>query len=252
MKPKVSIITSTFNCQNHIQKTIDSIANQDYPNLEYLIIDGKSSDNTINIIEQNQDKIDFFLSESDSGISEAFNKGIKHSNGDYLYFIGAGDTLKDNQVISKMMENIDKDKDLLICGRVARTSLDGKILWSTKYIKNFDKRSLLFKMSLPHQGLFTHKSLFDRYGLFDENNKYCMDYEHLLRYYKVFPKIITKDIIVASWNEGGIGSNKLLEVFNEYNYIKHKHKIASNIVLTIIHYWTILKYKIKLFIKGSY
>jgi glycosyltransferase involved in cell wall biosynthesis len=243
--PKISIITSTYNCKDTLQATIDSIKQQDYPNIEYIVIDAGSSDGTLEIIQNNLDTINVYVSEPDRGISDAFNKGIQQATGDYLYFIGSGDCLLSPDVLSKMFDNIDSKNDLLLCGRVQRVDISGNVLWSTPFIPQFKKASLLFKMALPHQGLFTHREIFKKYGLFDVENKFCMDYEHLLRYYHQFPHVVSKDIEVASWVEGGIGTNRYLEIFDEYHAIKCKHKVAPYGILIAIHFWTLFKFYIK-------
>ncbi|WP_198266709.1 hypothetical protein [sulfur-oxidizing endosymbiont of Gigantopelta aegis] len=100
-------------------------------------------------------------------------------------------------------------------------------------------------MSLPHQGLFTHKKLFEQYGLFDVNNRFCMDYEHLLRYYSNFPKLISKNIIISNWKAGGVGSGRILEIYDEYDAIKRHHQVAPIIILAMIKQWILFKYYIK-------
>jgi len=112
----------------------------------------------------------------------------------------------------------------------------------------FSKFSLLFRMSLPHQALFTNKLFFDKFGLFDVDNKFCMDYELLLRAYKNFPNVIMKDIFVSAWVEGGIGVNTL-GVYKEYDNIKRKNKVSSNFILFLINKWILFKYYIKNLLK---
>lgn len=106
----------------------------------------------------------------------------------------------------------------------------------------FAPSSLRYKMSLPHQGLFTHRRFFQQYGLFDLQLKYAMDYELLLRAYQDFPPVLMKDIIVAAWLPGGVGAHSTLAVYREYRQIKAKHRIAPSWMLGAIHYWNTFKY----------
>ena len=106
-------------------------------------------------------------------------------------------------------------------------------------------------MSLAHQGLFTHKSYFKKYGLFDINNTFCMDYDHLLRSYHQFPKVITKNIIVAKWRDDGLGNGRTLEIYKEYDKIKRDNKVASSLILHYIKYWTLFKYYVKSIFKND-
>jgi glycosyltransferase involved in cell wall biosynthesis len=248
-RPLVSILTAVYNCESSIEKTIVSVLSQDYDNLEFIIIDGGSTDGTVDIIKKYEYAIDYWVSERDEGISDAFNKAVNLAAGDYVNFQGAGDYLLSNSVINEMMENIDPSQDMLICGRVQRVSDsdDAKVLWVAPktYRKKFDKRSLLFKMSLPHQGLFMHKKMFEIYGIFDVNNLYCMDYEHLLRAYKSFPPVTMKNIMFSAWREGGVGTYRVRETLSEYGRIKVKNKVAPMFFLNLISIWIFFKYYIK-------
>lgn len=134
----------------------------------------------------------------------------------------------------------------IIAGKIQRVTLSGERLWSApKNIKNFSRKTLLFRLALPHQGMFMHKRYFDKYGLFDLNVKYSMDYELLLRSYHTFPHIKLIDNIVANWVEGGIGTGKILEIYQEYHQIKLKNKIAPVFILNCINNWIRLKHKMK-------
>ena len=241
-KPIISIITTVLNDKKNLEKTIQSVIDQNYPNIEYIIIDGGSTDGTIDIIKKYEYFVSYWVSEPDKGISDAFNKGIHIARGDYINFQGAGDFLFDNQVISKMMHNVDMNSDWLVCGKIHRITESGKVLWTTS--SKFYKTLLLFKMSLPHQALFTNRKYFDTYGQFDTHLKFSMDYDLILRSYNTFPGVKMKNQVVSCWQEGGIGSNRFLEIFDEYHYIKKKNKVASYFTLYLIHQWILLKYRL--------
>jgi len=244
-KPLISIITAVYNGEKYLEETIKKIINQDYEIFEYIIIDGGSTDGTVDIIKKYEEHISYWVSEKDKGISDAFNKGIMAAKGDYINFQGDGDGFCDTDSLSKIMEGIDPSTDMFVCGRIQRISPNEDVLYVSDFIKQFDKKSLLFRMSLPHQGLFTHKSYFEKYGLFDVNNTFCMDYEHLLRSYKEFPKVVTKNIVVARWRADGIGNGRTLEIFKEYDKIKRDNNVANSLVLDCIKHWTLLKYYVK-------
>ncbi len=248
-KPLVSIITAVYNGEKYLEETIKSIINQTYENIEYIIIDGGSTDDTIDIIKKYEDKISYWISEKDAGISDAFNKGVKVAKGEYINFQGDGDGFYEKDSISKIMKGIDSEKDMFISGKIQRISPNGEELYKSKYIEKFDKKSLLFRMSLPHQGLFTHINYFKKYGLFDVNNIFCMDYEHLLRAYHEFPNVVMKDIVVAKWRADGLGNSREVKIYKEYDKIKRDNKIASSIVLDLINIWILFKYYLKKIIK---
>ena len=251
-KPLISVITVVHNGEKYLEQTIQSVLNQMYSNIEYIIIDGGSTDCTVDIIKKYEDKIDYWVSEKDSGISDAFNKGVMAASGDYINFQGDGDGFCSTDVLDKVFWDVDPEKDMFVSARIQRIDENGNELYLSKYQKKFDKRSLLFRMSLPHQGLFTHASYFKKYGLFDLNNIFCMDYEHLLRAYKEFPKVLPKDIVAARWRADGVGNGRTLEIYKEYDKIKRDNKVANSLVLYFIKYWILFKYFAKaLFLKGG-
>tara|TARA_Y200000002_G_scaffold381549_1_gene395881 strand:+ start:2051 stop:2836 length:786 start_codon:yes stop_codon:yes gene_type:complete len=244
-KPFISIITAVFNGEKYLEQTILSIINQTYTNIEYIIIDGGSTDGTLDIIKKYENRISYWVSEKDNGIGDAFNKGVKISQGDYINFQGHGDGLITCDVIEKIFKDIDPDEDMLISTRIKRVDINGDEIFTSKYIINFDKRSLLFRMSLPHQGLFMHKNYFNKYGLFDVDNTFCMDYEHLLRSYKEFPKVATSHVVSSKWREDGIGRGKTLEIYKEWHKVKRDKNVTYNFILDFINCWNIFKYYVK-------
>lgn len=247
-QPPISIIVAVKNAKKDLEKTLKSIEAQNYHKLETIVIDGDSTDGTLDLILPNKHIIKQFVSEPDEGISDAFNKGVSRATGMYLYFLGAGDTFASDDAIQQLFADCDPSHQL-ICGKVMRVAEDGETpLWiAPKKYEPFKKRSLWFKMSLPHQGLFTHRDFFEKVGQFDTSVKFAMDYELLLRAFKDFPKICVKDVLVARWQAGGIGSNRIYEILDEYHRIKQQHCVAPKLVLMAINLLNRLKY----FVKGQ-
>jgi glycosyltransferase involved in cell wall biosynthesis len=244
--PSVTVITSVLNERDVLKHTIKSIKALDYPSLQYVVVDGGSTDGTVELI-QNSDVINDWVSGSDRGIADAFNKGLVLAKGEYINFQGAGDYFMSPHVITQLMDHIDASQIDLVCGKVQRVTEDNQPLWIApkRFKRHFNKRSLLFKMALPHQGLFTHRRFFDKFGLFDLNAKFAMDYELLLRAYHDFPQVVTKDIVVAAWRAGGVGTGRLQQIYDEYHAIKSKHQVASPAVLKMIDKWTRFKSNLK-------
>jgi glycosyltransferase involved in cell wall biosynthesis len=251
-KPALSIIIAVKNAGPQLGATLSSIRAQHYP-LEVIVIDGASTDDTHAILKNNQDIITHAISEPDQGIADAFNKGLRIATGEYINFQGAGDTLYAPDCLSQLFEKVDSSYQL-VCGKVVRVQEDGITpIWiAPKMIKPFKRCSLLFKMSLPHQGLFTHRAFFKQHGEFDVNTQFAMDYELLLRAYHRFPKTLLKDVIVSRWRVGGVGSNRIKEIFDEYDRIKKQHHVASRKVLWAIDQFTRAKYQIKMRLRVPY
>jgi len=242
---KISIILATLNSERFLESTLKSIINQKQVDIEIIVVDGGSKDGTLEIIKKYSSSIDAWISEKDKGISDAFNKGIHLCTGDYINFQGDGDGFISSRSVFELFDKVDISDMPLVCGNITRIDENEALIYSTKINKNFSKKSLLFKMSLPHQGLFMPRGYFDQYGFFDLQLKFSMDYELLLRSYDHFPRVVIKNLKVAKWRRDGIGEGNTLKVLNEYNLIKSKNKIASKATLALIHYFTIFKYFIK-------
>lgn len=219
---KISIITVSYNEENTIEKTILSVLNQTYNNVEYIIIDGNSTDNTTSIIKKYQKKIDVVISEKDNGIFDAQNKGIKISSGDYLFFLNAGDYIQNNQTIERIVsQKLNKD---IVYGDIVFELNSGK-----KYRKNSpDKiRNLnMFVESVPHPAIFFNKEIFEKYGYYDTKYQISADYDFILK--AIFGlKLSYKHIRVpiAVFNLRGISSTfeKSTVYANERSEIQKKY-----------------------------
>jgi glycosyltransferase involved in cell wall biosynthesis len=242
--PLVTIITAVYNGEEYLEETIQRVLAQTYPNLEYVIVDGGSKDQTLEIIKKYEAKIDYWVSESDKGIGDAFNRGVLLSRGTYLNFQGDGDGFVDKDAISSMMKAVQGKTPPFIATRIERVDIKGKHLYNSPKI-SANKHTFLFKMGFPHQGLFTHINMFEKFGLFDVNNTYCMDYEHLLRAYSTLPDTFVWNHVTAQWRADGLGNGKTLDILKEYDVIKRKHQLAPPSVLYMIDRWSHLKFFIK-------
>ena len=129
---KVSVIISVLNGSDKIKDTIESILNQVYSNFELIIIDGGSTDNTVDIIKNFDLPKIKWISEPDKGISDAFNKGIKLATGDYINFQGDGDGFINNSSISDLFTNLDLKDSPIVCGNIQRIDIKGNLIYKTK------------------------------------------------------------------------------------------------------------------------
>ncbi|MDD5216868.1 MAG: glycosyltransferase family 2 protein [Candidatus Omnitrophica bacterium] len=156
--PKISVILPNRNMGPALEKTIQSIIAQDYPNYELIIIDNCSKDNSLDVIKKYERHITYWVSESDGGIYDGYNKGIKVATGDWLYFIGAGDYLLEPDVFRSVMTNID-GVDIVY----------GNCYWGSHDRLHGGKYSKwrLINHNMCHQTIFYHRELFKKHGLYD-------------------------------------------------------------------------------------
>lgn len=204
MKMKISIITVTYNSEKTIRQTLESVCNQTYPNIDYVVIDGGSTDGTTKIIKEYEDKISYWISEPDKGIYNAFNKGINNSVGDYIYFLGSDDSLIDENIISVVAEKLNPSVDML-SGAVYRVDEETKL---QLYRGNeFARDRKCYKGGMvPHQGLFVKRDLMKKY-MFDEVYKISADYKFFLQcYYHEGVNVMFIDEPIAYYASTGVSS----------------------------------------------
>jgi glycosyltransferase involved in cell wall biosynthesis len=170
---KISLITICYNAKDTIEKTILSVINQTaLDNVEYIIIDGNSTDGTKEIIEKYKDKISIYISEPDSGIYNAMNKGVEVASGDYIHFLNANDCYCASDVIERVLEvAIENNTDFVIGDVVLLPNQGEEIYRSFKHLTRFT----LFMDWMYHVALFQKKELFKKFGNFDENFKISSD-----------------------------------------------------------------------------
>ena len=177
---KISIVTVCKNVESTIEKTIQSVLNQTYKNIEYIIQDGLSDDNTLNIIDQYLNRYNMSVfSENDNGLYDAMNRAVEKCNGDYVLFLNSGDVLCDQNVITEIIEKMSGD---LIFGNVIRLKSSGDVV--EKYHGHHAVFWLLLSGRMPcHQAIFTKTSL-QKEMKFDTEYSICADYDFLMRCHK--------------------------------------------------------------------
>jgi glycosyltransferase involved in cell wall biosynthesis len=204
-KPLVTIITATFNASDDLRRTIDSIRGLTYSNVEWIIVDGGSKDGTVELIRQNEDIVDHWISEPDGGIYDAWNKGISVASGDWVAFLGAGDSYNAD-AIDVYMRAISASSIKLefASSRVQFVNNSGLILrvWGAP----FEWKTFKKYMTIAHVGALHHRSLFKKQGVFTTSYSSASDYEFLMRCGASL-RTIYLDVVTASMLVGGISNN---------------------------------------------
>ncbi|MEI7810708.1 MAG: glycosyltransferase family 2 protein [bacterium] len=220
---KISIITPSYNSSKTISDTIESVISQNYSDLEYIIIDGASTDNTKDVVAKYQDKINIkFVSEPDKGIYDAMNKGIGLATGEVIGIINSDDYYIDGDVLKKV-SNVFKDSNIDACygDLVYIKDIKDKIIrhWKAGEYKEW---KLNYGWIPPHPTLFVRKSIYEKFGLFRLNLTMAADYEFMLRIFKkgkVKSKYIPK--VLVTMRLGGVSSKNIK---NRINGVKELHK----------------------------
>ena len=196
----VSIVIPVYNGEKTIKSAIESVINQKCNDFELIIIDGNSSDNTMSIVSKFQNYVSFIISESDKGYADAFNKGIKVANGDFIMMLAADDWLLP-LAIDKFKNSVNQDTEVW-CGSIIQRMPYGFRLRKS----NPDLENLKIGCSLENPASFYKRSLFDKYGFFDINLKCAADREMFLRLYVNSVKFQIEQIPTVLFEMGGIST----------------------------------------------
>ncbi len=233
---KISIITVCYNAGKTIEDTIKSIISQDYKDLEYIIIDGGSTDGTINIIKEYQKQFPIILvSEKDDGIYDAMNKGTKLAAGDYLNFMNSGDYFFNNTVISEAAPFLDGQYDIIYGNVEIRYK-------NFKLIKKESEPKYLWMGPVNHQSSFIKRETMEKYK-YNTNNKLVADFEFFLNVCYHDGKILKINKTIASYANDGITQVNDKQVINDcYDTVK---KFRSNFIVKIYYKLLLVKPTLK-------
>ena len=202
---KLSIVTINRSNAEGLRKTIESVVSQSFNDFEYIVIDGASTDSSVDVIKEYQDKITYWVSEPDSGVYQAMNKGIRQVKGDYILFLNSGDFLIGSDVLDRVMSQ-SKGADVL-CAR-CNVSDNGNVVWTSNPPEQITV-GVLYGVGLAHQSTFIKRELFEKHGLYREDFKYNSDIDFWYRTI-IFGGASTQkiDVITTDYNLDGISSKQ--------------------------------------------
>ncbi|GAB3994850.1 glycosyltransferase family 2 protein [Spirosoma daeguense] len=208
---KVSLITVVYNGASHIRDCIESILNQTYSDIEYIIVDGKSTDGTVDIVKSYGSKIARFISEKDKGLYDAMNKGIRMATGDVIGLLNADDFYRHNRVIENMVATFERTGSDAVYGDMIYVHRDNtqKIqrYWRSGWYSDND---FMWGWMPGHLSFFAKKELYDQHGLFRTDMKSAADYELLLRFiHKNKAKLAYMDEVTIVMRAGGVSNSSL-------------------------------------------
>ena len=222
----------SYNAQEFIESAMQSVLAQSYPYIEFIIVDGASKDKTLAIIDRYKNKIDHVISESDRGVYDAMNKGLKMASGDIIYFLNTDDCFYDPQVIENIILEFERHPkaDLII----------GKLMLTNQYphpVRNFSDpfeasvmtKHQLFKYGMCHQRIFTKKHVFDATGFFDIKYKICADFKWFLSCLTQRVSMEETDTMIVYYNHQGLSSRSVKTLVKEKTDIILKNTSALDL-----------------------
>ncbi len=249
-EPLVSIITASFNASEYLQRTIKSIRDLSYSNIEWIVVDGASKDGTVEIMRQNDDVIDYWISEADSGIYDAWNKGVALARGEWIAFLGCDDAYYPDAIeryVRFMLANKDKQFDY-ISSRVELVNARQEFIQIIGRMWSWPK--FLTKMVVAHVGSLHHQSLYERYGLYNTTYKSAADYELLLRARHSLRAGFV-DEVTAKMQFGGL-SNDFLPALAEAKRAKHDTGGRASVLCDLDNAVDVTKIILKRFLNDRY
>jgi glycosyltransferase len=213
---KISIITICFNNEADIRPTLESVVNQTYSDIEYIIVDGASQDNTLAIVNEYKYKIAKIISEPDEGLYNAINKGIRNATGDIVGLIHAGDRLFDNEVIAKIARHFEENDIDISYGNSVMINANDKVKFVHKSGK-YKRWKIKFGWFPAHQSIYIRREIFEKTGFYDLRYHPYSDYELFLRLFyfntgKYYLKIKGMNDFIHKFTLGGISTKDNIKV----------------------------------------
>lgn len=229
-EPLISVVTVCLNAAKFIRHCISSVVEQEFKDFEYIIIDGGSTDGTVRIIEQYQDKLAYWHSKPDRGLAHAFNMGIEKSTGRWITFLNADDYYAHAKVLSSMAKDLTNHPDVdLLYGQIVlvERKTQGRAIsspigdsWSWKKFRRYS--------IIPHPATFTQRSFIERYGQFSEEYQNALDYELYLRAGKALRAIFVP-YLVSHMRVGGMSKKYFMSSLLESRRAQIENNVRTNI-----------------------
>ena len=207
--PLISVVVAVYNGKATLQQCLDSVTQQTYSHVELIVIDGGSTDGTVDLIRANAQKIAYWISEPDRGIYNAWNKALAQAKGDWICFLGADDYLWNAQVIERMAEQLVLvPPDIRVAyGQIMLLNNNDSELYAVGEPWAKVKSRFRQLMCVPHPAVMHRRSLFEDHGNFDETFRIAGDYELLLRELKTSDALFIDGIVMTAMRQGGVSTD---------------------------------------------
>lgn len=240
MNPSFSIITVTYNAVAVLEKTLLSVINQSYKKVEYIIIDGNSTDGTAAVIKKYEDKIAYWISEPDQGLYDAMNKGLQVATGDYVWFLNAGDLLKNENIVAELADvAVRNDMPDVLYGETDLIDKEGTVLGERrlKAPAQLTWKSFRMGMLVSHQAFLVRREIAPMYDL---QYRFSSDFDWCIQCMKQAKSITnSKRVLVNYLYEGLTTTNRKASLKERYAIMSHYY---GSFVTAIRHIWFAIRF----------
>ncbi len=248
-QPVFSIITVTYNAERWLERTILSVLSQSYPNIEYIVIDGASTDKTVEIIRQYASGIVSWVSEPDNGLYDAMNKGLSRATGDYVWFLNAGDTLFTADTVQRIVNFLKKKVYLpdVIYGETRIVDAEGRSLGMRrlKAPRRLTWKSFRMGMLVCHQSFVAKREITPSYNT---EYRWSADYDWCVRCLKRAERVYNTRMVLSNYLEDG------LSVANRKASLKERYRIMcvyyGSVSTALLHVWFAIRFYFAKWFKG--
>lgn len=242
-KPLITYVTVVYNRIDTLPVCMESIWKQDYDNIEYIVVDGGSTDGTLEFLKAHEEHIDYFVSQKDKGIYNAMNKGISLASGRYICFINSDDVCKLGAA-SIVAGIYNKEKPLLIAGRREMMNDKGKIIKEIPFPRYRIHKEAMFPLPVHHQSVYAQRSLFDEIGYYDESFKFIADYKWEITCITRHDNIFFAEEELSVFSIGGLtGTANPIKRWDEWTRLSNElfpeitYKQAEILHYAVRHFW---------------
>ena len=244
---KISVITITYNSKKYLEETIESVLSQNFHDIEYIFVDGVSTDGTLDILRchAERDKRIRWVSEPDRGITDAMNKGIRMATGDIVGHLHSDDAYMPG-TLERVADCFLKNPEAKwVTGRMLIVDEEGETLYETELKSSYTAQSILKQNIIGHPATFFRREVFDEIGLFDETFKYAMDYDLFVRVaLKYEPVVIDHLLARFRYHPGSLSSANLLKAMAEDYLIRKRNRGEISPISAVIDHFDYTKNKI--------
>ena len=246
-KPLFSIITVTYNASRFLEQTILSIISQSYRNIEFIVIDGNSSDGTQDIVRKYEAHIAYWISEPDKGLYDAMNKGMQKATGDYLWFVNAGDEIQALDTISNLVKKLQGPLPDIIYGETEIVDFDGNSLGMRrlKVPEKLNWKSFRMGMLICHQSFIVRREIAPPYDL---SYRYSSDIDWCIRCMKKAEFLFNSRLSLSKFMEGGMSTESRKASLKERYLIMCKY--YGKFPTQLRHIWFAFRFYSAKFLKG--